>query len=90
MADVEKSLREWQKIETAPKDGTQIMIYDPANGGCNTAAWLDGVWDNAQADRGQYEYPSATHWMPLPAPPSASRSDLPLPPQREGTGWADG
>lgn len=68
--------REWQPIETAPKDGTKVMLYV---GDCLewiTAPWYwdtrDGLWKNTI---GQYmETPFITHWMPLPQPPNEETS----------------
>ena len=74
----------WQPIETAPKDGTKIIVYFPALGKAATAHWskscnnrTDGKWPwsyhvGSQAFN-RWEAP--THWMPLPpAPGSASLS----------------
>jgi hypothetical protein len=55
----------WQPIETAPKDGTTIIV----SGGI--AHWHEGAWKTLTG----YEYPGrliqwkVTQWMPLPAPP---------------------
>lgn len=72
------ALLEWQPIETAPKDGTPILLYWPGHRGhiatnCFVARWNvlaedwlssgQPVWRGA----GIYE---PTHWMPLPEPPS--------------------
>lgn len=60
----------WQSIETAPVDGKFILIW----GGAWRHPWAgvhegDGwVWlDNADASQTRMH---ATHWQPLPAPPS--------------------
>lgn len=54
----------WQPIESAPKDKTQILVWDNA---CIIAYYetaLDG-WRDAQE-----MFPlEPTHWMPLPEPP---------------------
>jgi hypothetical protein len=53
----------WQPIETAPKDGTEILAWD---GDQHIVAWFDGDWrfsDDRQC------FP--THWQPLPAPPGS-------------------
>jgi hypothetical protein len=65
---------DWQPIETAPKDGTEIL------GHTQTCGALVLYWNTTTAD---YEYWSdgmsmhqraPTHWMPLPAPPAAIAS----------------
>lgn len=53
----------WQPIETAPKDGTWVLLATPKGriaDGCfgNYGSW---VWP--------YVMVEPTHWMPLPAPP---------------------
>jgi hypothetical protein len=71
----------WQPIETAPKDGTRVLVF-----------WADGrkcpvdvswYWDHHDIEYGKvvrtYQRwmsnryaangPPPTHWMPLPKPP---------------------
>lgn len=58
----------WQPIETAPKDGTDILVR-LSNGEvfrANNYAGLENSW-LAGSDIG---WVNARHWMPLPAPPS--------------------
>jgi hypothetical protein len=73
----------WQKIETAPKDGTWIMIYgsildEGDDRHMAVAQWttylngdeVDGHWQFAWYDGGYYgSVDDATYWMPLPEPP---------------------
>ncbi|WP_409021373.1 DUF551 domain-containing protein [Dyadobacter sp. CY261] len=59
----------WQPIETAPKDGTEVLGWDGVNRfTCRYKKW--GNWDllvcGSYAGDGDC-FP--THWMPLPSPP---------------------
>ena len=64
-------MMEWQTIETAPKDGTNILLYvfshEPDYG---VGYWNGDYWSmTVHADRLYDEFGSPTHWMPLPEPP---------------------
>ena len=57
-------MSEWHPIETAPKDGTDILTWD------GTYRRV-GHW-NEDADEWYetfYGIIDATHWQPLPSPP---------------------
>lgn len=70
---------QWQPIETAPKDGTQILGF------CADAAagrefwvvlWVEdeeypdgGFWLDASKQDSMTVDAEPTHWVPLPAPP---------------------
>lgn len=63
-------MSEWQPIETAPKDGTIILLWYKAIGHemafWNGKSWDDGdFYDNLGSDA------DFTHWMPLPKAPDA-------------------
>jgi len=71
---------EWQPIETAPKDGTVILLATSKvdDGHMQTAYWdeCDGIaegktaWAWHHTDAGLYWHKDMfTHWMPLPAAP---------------------
>lgn len=58
----------WQDIETAPKDGTPVLVSIP-EAILIVAEWYsipNGAWHSAGRRLAE-----PTHWMPLPAPPSA-------------------
>lgn len=64
---------EWQPIETAPKDGTDILLCDVrAQNIIMVAGWHydDGGFPWHTQD-GQYNKDAFTHWMPLPAAPQS-------------------
>lgn len=72
-------LREWQPIETAPRDGTAILIFEPprqsvqyeVHAVIQVAKWnVRGSWW-VEAHGEGYETYEPTHWMPLPLPPLA-------------------
>ena len=56
----------WQPIETAPKDGTRVLLHYVHKNFTKIGAWDAGCryWS---ADQWFHERPP-THWMPLPAP----------------------
>ena len=62
---------EWQPIETAPIDGTEVLVFGPKQDGVYLAAYKYGDWCVAGPwDDGWTELLSPpTHWMPLPEPP---------------------
>jgi len=56
----------WQPIETAPKDGSDVLIYNPVSGEMFVCYWSKGRWKFAVHIVMKDE---PTHWMPLPEPP---------------------
>lgn len=67
---------EWQPIETAPNDGTTVLLFGPdMRMGMSTWFWrVDGGgwyhWDGKSEERA-LRGPYPTHWMPLPEAPDA-------------------
>lgn len=69
----------WQPIETAPKDGTSILVahelavfsacWEKDGRETNTGqpGWIDGVMNRSE----EYVVYEPTHWMPLPDLPAA-------------------
>lgn len=68
-------MSEWQPIETAPKDGSQVLLYGPSKWLSTTATkthsigigWFSTMFGQNKWITGATETP--THWMPLPPPP---------------------
>jgi len=61
---------QWQPIETAPKDGTDVLIAE--YGDVAIAHWDRfgrGRWLGPRDNYGQCEIMQPTHWLPLPEPP---------------------
>lgn len=55
---------DWQPIESAPKDGTTVLVWSPTHGAF--VAWNKGHgW---HTEPGVYVR-RPTHWMPIPEPP---------------------
>ncbi len=59
-------MNQWQPIETAPKDGGLFLVWD---GQTYNIVWYDFNGYFKDGD-GCYDTEFATHWMPLPAPPT--------------------
>lgn len=81
-------LNPWRQIETAPKDGTHILVLSAK--GAHVSLWEEwlppdgagGFWgiqigdgDNACDPTWDHNVVSLkpTHWLPLPAPPSEDK-----------------
>jgi len=75
----------WRDIESAPKDGTDILLYCPPPPGTyisgqlpdsgytlvEIGAFIDGRWEFRGLYDEEFLFPP-THWRPLPLPPLAS------------------
>lgn len=62
---------DWQPIETAPKDGTSVIMAGFDVWGLdwlNVAFFEDGQWQHETGS--EWGICPATHWMPLPEPPN--------------------
>jgi hypothetical protein len=63
----------WQPMESAPKDGTQVIVWD---GGQVVAAHFDSsMWGNGWVEwcyRSDADPVTPKLWMPLPCPPNAN------------------
>ena len=62
-------MSEWQPIETAPKDGTPVLVWRTPEKGRNHRRmgidrWKEGLWWHSRKEM------QPTHWMPVPAPPA--------------------
>lgn len=58
----------WQDMESAPRDGTEVLLSYAQSKSRIIARWLSGGWDD-----GDYKsfMPDSyfSHWRPLPPPP---------------------
>ena len=74
-AEIAKLRNPWQPIETAPKDGTHILV---TSGELMTVAHYhqDGfylTW-NSYAEFADFNMQYVTHWTPLPQPPQTKEA----------------
>ena len=65
---------EWQPIETAPRDGTFVLVCGPD--GVDKAQFRDWSFEpawtrdyTASYENDLADVTAPTHWMPLPPPP---------------------
>ena len=74
---------EWQPIETAPKDGTRVLLFEKYSEVPFVGRWISfkrgSEWSadtehlNTSGDDiiiDWYEQSDVAHWMPLPKPPN--------------------
>lgn len=90
-------LSEWQPIETAPKDGTKLLLFvvQEPDDYCRAVGLPEGwsaievgeySWHCSGHEHG-WEHPTAgspTHWMPLPQPPHNHPSPISAEHVKEG------
>lgn len=80
-------MSDWQPIDTAPKDGSWILLtggkdaqgwdHDEPQPPMVVAQWASYAecWQFAWYDSGYYgEYDQPTHWLPLPQPLQLNRT----------------
>lgn len=61
----------WKPIETAPKDGTHVLLFRPE---INFVGYWSGTRRAWIASTHSYPAgPAPTHWMPLPPDPEVKR-----------------
>lgn len=75
---------EWRPIETAPRDGTWLLVFEPSKWSPNihVVRWGEPEWTLEKSppktwvtmalgpNPDTYDADEATHWMPLPEPPT--------------------
>jgi hypothetical protein len=76
----------WQPIETAPKDGSYIVVWPPTwNKGVSCAKWNSDrfsakprpYWQRLDAmQTTQSRLKTPTHWAPIPLPPDVPETDF--------------
>lgn len=74
---------QWQPIETAPKDGTEILgVVAGSSGTASVTCMIEGEWECSDFDEHDY-LPCTwwpTHWIPLPSPPTNEEPHAPTNP----------
>jgi hypothetical protein len=65
-----KEVLGWRPIETAPKDGTLLLLWAPSMVEPHLGRWEREWRNNHYGDREAYWYfANVTHWMHIPEPP---------------------
>jgi hypothetical protein len=66
MTAIQEPINGWQPIETAPKDGTTILLYCPFGTGFYLGWWSGARFEICTVGRTEYlRCDDATYWMPL-------------------------
>lgn len=61
---------EWQPIETAPKDGTEVLLCGPLRDGSGHYRDVSRFYMIRWPVEWMANCLPPTHWMPLPPPPA--------------------
>lgn len=67
---------EWMPIDSAPKDGSSVLLRSMAGTGVADGYWLQSAYNGNGAWIWPYVHKVPTHWMPIPAAsPQGSESE---------------
>lgn len=62
---------EWRTIDSAPRDGSTVLVAHASNGAIFCAAWENDAWiDGATNSFDEPVEYSPSHWLPLPPAPA--------------------
>ena len=67
---------DWQDISTAPRDGTEIIVFAPHIGAPVMARWIaeEEDWLCADYEGGFWlDEDEPIHWLPVPTPPQTGK-----------------
>lgn len=67
-----EAAQEWRPIESAPRDTKVVVMLALKNGHVATARRWSANIDRWTSLDGECDYTSASHWLPLPAPPKVA------------------
>lgn len=62
-------MNEWQTIESAPKDGSYVIVSGIDWEGSSSACWFGGEW-LSKPPLGASFIKQPTHWRPFPPRPT--------------------
>ena len=75
IGEIDAQIRQWQPIETGPRDGTRVWLFypDAHKDDRQVVGWFDR--DQVDGDRWMdhadcREFIEPSHWRPLPPPPT--------------------
>jgi hypothetical protein len=66
---LERQIPRWLPIESAPRDGTPIMLAWPFWSDHPVVGWWSAKWNAWESNVNLNHEEPPTHWMPLPEPP---------------------
>jgi hypothetical protein len=55
-------MADWQPIETAPKDGTEIILYRPSDEHRSAKRWISWWYDKTETQYGRITYEVHEWW----------------------------
>jgi hypothetical protein len=62
-------MEKWQTMDSAPKDGTWVLLWWPYWSPHAIMAYFDGGSWSSEGVLSDHEEPGPEAWMPLPPPP---------------------